>query len=98
MLRVIVCRVWFHPNARRAGVIVCWAWLCRTSVVQAWVRAGVVPPNARRAGWFRAGVVRVSWRHAHDGGQPAEPIVAADRYAREIVRFLTPLLRRARGR
>jgi len=27
----------------------------------------------------------------------AEQIVAADRFAREIVRFLTPLLRRARG-
>ena len=26
---------------------------------------------------------------ASDGGQPAEPIVAADRFAREIVRFLT---------
>ena len=34
---------------------------------------------------------------ASDGGQPAEPIVAADRCAREIVRFLTPLLRRACG-
>jgi len=27
----------------------------------------------------------------------AEPIVAADRFAREIVAFLTSLLRRARG-
>jgi len=27
----------------------------------------------------------------------AEPSVAADRFARTIVRFLTPLLRRARG-
>jgi len=57
----------------------------------------VVLPNARRAAWFRAGVGRVGWRHAQDGGQPAEPIVAADRCAREIVRFLTSLLRRARG-
>jgi len=57
----------------------------------------VVPPNARRAAWFRAGVVRVGWRHLGTTGQPAEPSVAADRCAREIVRFLTPLLRRARG-
>jgi len=61
------------------------------------LHGGVVPPNARCAAWFRAGVVRVGWRHAHDGGQPAEPIVAADRCAREIGAFLTSLLRRARG-
>jgi len=57
----------------------------------------VVLPNARRAAWFRAGVGRVGWRHAHDGGQPAEPIVAADRFAHKIVRFLTHALRCACG-
>jgi len=42
-------------------------------------------------------VVRGGWRQPGTTGQPAEPIVAADRFAREIVAFLTPLLRRARG-
>jgi len=57
----------------------------------------VVPPHARRAAWFCAGVVGLMVATRNDGGQPTEQIVAADRCAREIVRFLTPLLRRARG-
>ena len=56
--------------------------LCRRDRVQ-----GVVLPNARCAAWFRAGVVRVGWRQLGTTGQPAEPIVAADRFAREIVAF-----------
>jgi len=57
----------------------------------------VVPPNARCAAWFRAAVVRVGWWQPGTTGQPAEPIVATDRFAHEIVAFLTPLLWRARG-
>jgi hypothetical protein len=29
----------------------------------------------------------MGWRHANDGGQPAEPIVAADRFAPKIILF-----------
>jgi hypothetical protein len=34
-------------------------------------------------------VVRMGWRHANDGDQPAEPIVAADRFAPKIILFDT---------
>ena len=37
------------------------------------------------------------WRRANDGGQPAEHHVAADRFARKIVRFLTHFLQCACG-
>src|SRR5215213_6480476 len=39
----------------------------------------------------------MGWRHANDGGQPAEPIVAADRFAPKIIHFLTQSLACARG-
>ena len=40
--------------------------------------------------------MRMGWRHAKDGGQPAEHAHAADRFAREIVRFLTVVAVRSR--
>jgi len=56
----------------------------------------VVPPNARRAAWFRAGVGRVGWQHANDGGQPAEQAHAADRFALKIIAILTVVAVRSR--
>jgi hypothetical protein len=112
--RVIVCCVWFQPNARRAvcdsvlHVVPTERLLCRRDRVRRVIPinaryAGVVrcrmwfQPNARCAAWFRAGVVGEGERHANDGGQPAEQHVAADRFAREIVRFLTHVRRCACG-
>jgi len=59
---------------------------------------GVIPA-ARPS--CRCGTVRVWLAHAvgtpKAGDRSAEHVVAADRFAREIVRFLTLLLARARG-
>jgi len=49
---------------------------------------GVVPPNARRARWFRADVVRACGWQPRTAGQRAEHAHAADRFARKIVGFL----------
>jgi len=61
------------PHARCAGVIACSGWFCRTPIM----------PRGSVLGWCAYA------EQANDGGQPAEPIVAADRCAREIVAFLT---------
>jgi len=74
--------VWFSPNARCVGVIPCWCGSAERPLCRV---------IACRGGARGLAATR------NDGGQPAEPIVAADRCARKIVRFLTPLLRRARG-
>jgi hypothetical protein len=63
------------------SVIVCCRWFRQTPVVQVWFRAGVV-----RACGQPASVIR----------QPAQPAVPADRFAREIVRFLARCVMRLR--
>ena len=57
---------------------------------------GVVPPDARRAAWFRAEVMRSCGRQKGTRDQRAEHAHAADRFAREIIRFLTVAVVRSR--
>jgi hypothetical protein len=48
--------------------------------------------------WYHhAGVIGACGQHPNDACRSAEHGVAADRFAREIVRFLTLVLERARG-
>ena len=56
----------------------------------------VILPHARRAKWFRAGVVRSCGRQHGTASQRAEHAPAADRFAREIVRILTASAARSR--
>ena len=63
------------------GVIPFWRDGERTPVVQA---------------WYHVGVVGTGGRHANARGQRAEHTHAADRFAREIVGFLTLFVVRSR--
>jgi hypothetical protein len=56
----------------------------------------VILPHARRAKWVRAGVVRSCGRQHGTASQRAEHAPAADRFAREIVGFLTVFVVRSR--
>jgi len=56
---------------------------CRRDCMLVWFRRTPVVPCGSVLGWCAYA------EQANDGGQPAEPIVAADRCAREIVAFLT---------
>ena len=58
--------------------------LCRRDRVQ-----GVIPTERPLCRVVPCWGGARGWRHTHDGGQSAEPIVAADRCAREIGAFLT---------
>jgi len=64
---------------------------CRRDPVRVWFQPTLVVPRGSVLRWGAYA------EQASDGGHPAEPIVAADRCAREIGAFLTHVLRRARG-
>ncbi len=77
---------WRGRKARRADSPLC----------QACSRSGVIPLNARCARWRRAKVVLSCGRLLGARDQRAEHAHATDRFAREIVRFLTVRIARLR--
>ena len=72
--------------ARGAGVVRRLVVLIARRAERDWVRR-VIPPNAGCARWLRARVVRSCGRQKGTRDQRAEHAHAADRFAREIVRF-----------